>query len=138
MKNFFQQLSWRFAQSMQGRNGTDFMGTFFIGAAIVLIVVNFFVGSTLISLLVWACLIYAIFRQLSTNIPKRQQENAAFVRATEKPRKAVQLAYKRIKNRKTTKYFTCEECGTVFSLPKGKGTVRATCPHCHKQSIRNT
>ena len=138
MKNFFQQLSWRMAQSMQGRNGVDELGSTFVVVSIILIIIEFFVGGGIASMLALACLAYAMFRQFSTNVVKRRQENQQFLQATEKPRRAIQLQYKKIKNRKTTVYFTCEECGTVFSLPKGKGKLRATCPHCKKQSIRNT
>lgn len=138
MNNFFNRIRWSLVQGLQGRNGPDSMGYVFVGAAIILIILDFFLGSGIASTLAMLCVFYAMFRQLSTNVVKRRQENEAFMAATKKPRQFAQLTYKRIKNRKTTKYFVCEECGTAFSLPKGKGKLRATCPHCHKQSIRNT
>ncbi|MDO4182315.1 MAG: hypothetical protein Q4E12_01730 [Coriobacteriia bacterium] len=138
MRNFFERLGWKVSQAMQGCNGSDQLCMTCIIACIVLIVINFFVGSFIITLLTFALLIYATFRQFSKNIYKRQAENARFMELTEKPRRFFQLTYKRIKNRKTTAYFTCEDCGAVYSLPKGKGKLKASCPKCHKQTIRNT
>lgn len=138
MKDFFQRLALNLSRSMIGRNGPDSLGYAAVGASIILILLDFFLMTGILSTLAMVCLLYAMFRQFSTNVVKRRQENEAFLRITKKPRQQAQLLYKRIKFRKTTAYFTCDECGTVFSLPKGKGKVRATCPKCHKQSIRNT
>lgn len=138
MKNFLQRLAFSLSRGMQGKNGPDSLGYASVGAAIILILLDFFLMTGILSTLAMVCLFYAMFRQFSSNVVKRRQENETFLRVTKKPRQKAQLLYKRIKFGKTTAYFTCEECGTVFSLPKGKGKVRATCPKCHKQSIRNT
>ena len=138
MNNFFQRLAFNLSRGMQGKNGPDSLGYAAVGAAIILILLDFFLMTGILSTLAMICLAYAMFRQFSSNVVKRRQENEAFLRITKKPRQQAQLLYKRMKNGKTTAYFTCENCGCVFSLPKGKGKVRATCPKCHEQSIRNT
>lgn len=34
------------------------------------------------------------------------------------------------KERKTYKYIKCDRCEEYFRVPRGKGTMVATCPHC--------
>lgn len=41
------------------------------------------------------------------------------------------LAKKMWKERKTSNFLKCPQCGQVLSVPKGKGKLRVTCPKCH-------
>ena len=41
------------------------------------------------------------------------------------------MAKKMWKDRKTTAYLKCPNCGQMLSVPKGKGKIRVTCPKCH-------
>lgn len=34
--------------------------------------------------------------------------------------------------------FQCEQCGQKLSVPKGKGTLKVTCPKCHHQQKVNS
>lgn len=33
--------------------------------------------------------------------------------------------------RKTSRFLKCPACGQILSVPKNKGRIRVTCPHCH-------
>lgn len=33
--------------------------------------------------------------------------------------------------RKTSRFLKCPTCGQILSVPKNKGRIRVTCPHCH-------
>lgn len=134
MGNFFSNLGWRIAQFMQGRNGIDTIAQYAIGAGIIFTIIDFFVNSLILSTLGLICLVYAIFRCYSKNISARALENAKFEAWVRKPKAAVSHARMRWANRATTKYFTCSQCGQSLSVPKGKGTLRVTCPKCRHQT----
>ncbi len=40
-------------------------------------------------------------------------------------------AQKMWRERKTTRFLKCPNCGQMLSVPKGKGKIRVTCPTCH-------
>lgn len=134
MKNFLSNLPYKLAQFMYGRNGMDTLAQYALGAGIILTVIDFFAGSALVSALGLAALLYSIFRCYSKNIAQRALENARFEAWVRKPKAALGTAKNRWSNRKTTKYFTCKQCGQSLSVPKGKGTLRITCPKCHAQT----
>ena len=78
------------------------------------------------------------FPLLLRNEYKRAGENEAYLRFAAKPKAGVSVAGKAWKNRKTTCYFKCKNCGAVLSVPRGKGKLRVTCPQCHEQTIRTS
>ncbi len=134
MRNFFDNLGYRLSDWMQGRNGMDTLARDVLILGVVLLVIELFVNNYIISLLVLACLVYTLFRCFSRNVSARANENARFESWTHKPRTAVKQTQKRWTNRKTTKYFKCSQCKQSLSVPKGKGTIRVTCPKCHNQT----
>ena len=81
----------RVAAFMAGRYGIDRLYYFLLAICFILIVINLFVGSIIISVIESALFAYAIFRVMSRNIYKRQQENEKFIKLTEKPKKIFNL-----------------------------------------------
>lgn len=134
MGNFFNNLSTKLVGFMQGRNGMDTLAQYALGAGIIFTVLDFFFSSGIISALGLAFLVYSLFRCYSKNISSRALENAKFEAWIRKPKAATQTARTHWANRKTTKYFKCAQCGQSLSVPKGKGTLRVTCPKCHNQT----
>ncbi len=51
------------------------------------------------------------------------QGNVAFNRAK-------RTAQRMWRERKTTLFFRCKTCGSILSVPRGKGRIRVTCPKC--------
>ena len=87
----------------------------------------------------------AAWRMISTNTAKRRQENERFLslfrkdpgkaRRKEEERKAKE---QRREDEKTHAYFKCPKCRKELRVPRGKGKIRITCPHCGEQFIKKT
>lgn len=120
----------RVARFMMGRNGIDALYHFLMIICIILILVNAFVGSLLISVLETAILFYAIFRALSRNVYKRRQENNAFLKIVEKPKRFFKLQKCKRRDRKTHVFRKCPSCKNNLRLPREKGKHTVVCPCC--------
>lgn len=138
MRNFFDRLNYKFSEMMYGRYGTDDFNRFLLLVAIILIFVDFFLGSTILSALTLALMIYALWRSFSKNIAARSAENRKFEEISRAPKAQLSLWSKQWKNRKTTLYFKCKGCGQVLSVPKGKGTLRVVCPKCKTETRKKS
>lgn len=138
MRNFFDRLNYKFSEFMHGRYGTDDFNRFLLLVAIVLIFVEFFLNSAILSAVTLAIIIYSFWRSLSKNIAARSAENRKFERLSRAPKAQLSLWYKQWKNRKTTIYFKCKGCGQVLSVPKGKGTLRVVCPKCKTETRKKS
>lgn len=149
--NNWKMMLYRF---MQGRYGNDQFGQFLMIAGLIVIIASNFLRIGLLHTLGWIMLIYAYFRIMSRNIPKRQQENFKFLQMKSKflSRKPAgsggqskwkqKKAQKQQYNQQTDyaqhqqadvenyNYYRCRNCGQIVRVPKGKGTVKITCPEC--------
>ena len=74
---------------------------------------------------------YALYRALSTDINRRQQEAYIVNSFSAKWMRKIKISIDRIRY-KNKVVFTCPNCGQKLSVPKGKGTVRVTCKRCGK------
>ena len=135
---FFNRLQYRFADWMRGRRGVDRLSNALIIVAIVLIVIDMLTGIGLFYLLALIALALSLFRTFSRNIAARERENTAYEALMAKPRTFFSNMRTAWRNRKTTIYFKCSGCGAVLSVPRGKGTIRVTCPKCHTQQVRKS
>ncbi len=120
----------RLARFMAGRYGMDQLYHFLLVLCFILIVINIFVGSLIISLVEFIIISYSIFRVMSRNIYKRQQENARFLKLTDKPKKFFNLQKCKHRDRKTHIYKKCPSCHNNLRLPKEKGKHTVVCPCC--------
>ena len=130
MNNRGNAWKYRMAQWMMGRYGIDELMQALMFVACLLIVVNFFAHSGILSVLSLALMVFAIFRCYSRNFPARRKELDRYLRVMEKPKAWWRFTNKRYENRKTTLYFKCRGCGAMLNVPKGKGKMRITCPKC--------
>ena len=115
---------------MQGRNGADQLGIASMWTAVVLTLINAFLNSAIVSLLITALWVWAIFRLLSRNVTKRREENAWFSARFYKIKTSVMQARERFKNRKKFVYFECPNCHLPLRLPRGVGNVTVKCSKC--------
>lgn len=138
VKGFFERLRWKMALWMQGRHGVDGLSNALIVLGLALTFLSFLPYMGILSWLALFVLAYALFRTFSKNNAKRARENEAYEKFARKPKCAFALAGKAWRNRKTTRYFKCKGCGAVLSVPRGKGTLRVTCPKCHEQTVRKS
>lgn len=142
---------------MAGRNGADELARFaFILAMIFLVLSLIFSGNstamTILLVLAIVLMVYGWWRALSKNTAKRYLENTRFqgiLRKVKKPfakpaaaasanaakvqKQAREVKMDREAQKKygkDFKLFKCPQCGHRLRVPKGKGTVRITCPNC--------
>lgn len=138
MNGFFGRIGDSLRTFMVGRYGIDSLSVALLIVAVVLTLVTSLTGIGIFSGISFALIIIALFRTYSSNIPARARELEWFERVTSRPKRSADLAAKKWRNRDTTRYFTCKNCGTTYSVPKGKGKIRVTCPKCHEQTIHTT
>lgn len=142
----------RYAEFMRGRNGTDELYIAAIAVYLLLIVINVFVRSRILSAVAWIIFILAMFRFFSKDTYRRQAENQKFLQIVErfknfsfkrdpyevKPKKKSKLKKKidalkmRFRDRKTHVFKKCPSCSAVIRLPKRKGEHTVCCPRCSK------
>ena len=128
-----------------GRNGSDALSVFLTAAALVLAVaasvITTEVARYIVSAIAIVLVVIAAVRMLSTNIAKRRAENEKFLAFFRKfkrdPQKKAEKA-RRKEDKKTHAYFKCPECKKELRVPRGKGKIRITCPHCGHQFIKKT
>ncbi len=134
----FRRLSNSFRQFMYGRYGSDEMNAALLATAIVLSVLNsifstIFRGNAVmagisigVSAVVYALLIYGIFRIFSRNIYKRRRENRKFLNF-----------WNRLRDR-NHRYFNCPQCKQAVRVPKNRGKINIRCPKCGEKFIKKT
>lgn len=138
MRGFLERMQWKMSEWMQGRHGADGLSNFLIGVGLVLVIASVIPGLDLLSWLALIVLAVAIFRSFSKNGAARSKENEAYERIAAKPKRWFSLRQKAWKNRKTTRYFKCKGCGTVLSVPRGKGKLRVVCPKCKTETMKKS
>ncbi len=122
-----QRLRTSMIRFMTGRNGVDQLSWFLLILGVVLNLIGSFVQLPIFQLLAYIPLLLTLYRTFSRNVPKRYAENQKFTQF---------LA--RIKGRKNYCYFKCPGCKTQVRVPKGKGTIRITCPSCKEKFVKKT
>lgn len=138
MKNFFLNVSRKFAFWMYGRNGMDSLNMFIAVVALVLSVLSNFRPFYILSPLSTFCIIVFIVRFVSKNLQKRREENAKYLQIKNKFLGKIPTYKKMWQDRNTHKYFKCPNCKTTLRLPKGRGKIEITCPKCQNKIIRRT
>lgn len=121
---------------MQKKYGIDEYSIFLVWIAIALVVVAYFVDSTVLNGISSFIVIYAIFRTMSSNILKRSRENQVFMNNVINPVKNIfnkDKSKTRSKNKAKDadfKYISCPSCGQKLRIPKNKGKIKVRCPKC--------
>ena len=114
---------------MYGRYGNDQLNLFLMGLYLLLYLVFIFVRIELLYWVGFALLFITLFRMLSRNIPRRQMENARFMRAAGPVLSWLRLR-RTIHRDKEHVYFKCPSCGQQLRVPRGKGKITVTCRSC--------
>ncbi len=123
---------YRLMQFMSGRYGTDTLtNALFIFGAVVSFI-NVFIRSWLIQLLVYAVIIFAVFRVMSRNHEARRKENRFFNEKFNIFKTKMEI-YRNQKNDKFHVYRKCPTCKAVLKLPHRIGEHTTVCPRCGKE-----
>ena len=120
---------------LQGRNGVDEMSIFLIVMSLVLYLISLLLDGFFLSLISAGLLIYSYFRVFSKNIGARQAENQRYLAERERLRFKLQSLKVRMGLHRTHKYLKCHNCKKKMRVPRGKGKIEVTCPHCGERFI---
>ena len=129
MENFKEKL----ARFMDGRYGTDQLHNALLVVAFVLMGANIYIRSSFISILLWAILIWLIFRAFSRDNYKISMENEKFMKIWNPVKAQGSLTLRRIKEIKTHRFRKCPHCKAVLRLPRKTGKHTVNCPRCHDE-----
>ena len=123
----------KFQRFMQGRYGADELGRFLTILGLILIVINLFVRSSILSYVVLAILIYCYYRMFSRNGSSRYAENQKF-RSWRKSVRSGPSSWKaELEQRKVYHIYRCPSCRQKIRVPRGKGNIIVTCPKCRTE-----
>ena len=126
--NRFSKKLYRF---FYGRYGPDELYKFCLILYFVLIIINFFITSQILTVIELLLLVVILYRSLSKNTIKRRKENEQFLKLKNKCSTMIKRWKKRWKDRNTHIYKKCPNCKTTLRLPLKKGTHTVKCPKCH-------
>lgn len=140
MQKYFQyynKIREKYNKVTEGRHGFDSMCRDILILWVILGFINGFVRSRIFSLVSLLCPVFAIWRTFSTNDVKRSIENRKYLEYRKKAFEFFKLMYKRIKEFKTHRYYTCKNCSAVIRVKRVKGEHTVACPKCRKEfSVR--
>ena len=134
MKETFERLRDAIASRLDGIYGFDQLGgTILVLAAIFLALAGD--DHIVLRLIALVLLGIDVYRAFSRNHEARARENERFMALLERLLNWLKRMRKRWDDRATKAYVRCPACKKQFALPKGKGTLRATCPYCGEKSV---
>ena len=122
---------------MYGRYGSDALNQFLMVIALVLLIPWFFTHWAIFSILILALIILIYCRMFSRNIYKRSAENQKFL-AWFTPIQRKLAGRKMQMQDKAHRYYKCPACGRTLRVPRGRGRIEITCPHCKRKFTKKT
>lgn len=121
-----------------GRNGVDALSVaLMVAGAVITFLLSIFTRTGYWRLLGYIPYIIAFLRIFSINTEKRQKENAAFIRYIT-PWK--NFAEKKLRQKQDVdhRYYNCPGCGRTLRVPRNKGKIKISCPHCNREFTKRT
>ena len=126
-----------FRRFMAGRYGSDPLNNALLILGIVLIIVARILGWAWMNVFILALLCLCYFRMFSRNIYKRSAENQKFL-AWFTPIQRKLAGRKMQMQDKAHRYYKCPSCGRTLRVPRGRGRIEITCPHCKRKFTKKT
>ncbi|MBR4163017.1 MAG: hypothetical protein IKR11_05795 [Solobacterium sp.] len=114
---------------MMGRNGMDYLSLFLWILSVLLTFIHMFIRKNILIYIGDVFLLISIFRILSKNIYKRQQENRIFLQIISPLTNRINDMQKQKKD-PDHRYYRCPKCHQLVRVPKGRGRIEITCPRC--------
>lgn len=128
----------RLRRFMYGRYGNDQLNNALIVGCLVLMLVGMFFHTSAIYVIGLVLLVLCYARMLSRNTAKRFSENQKFLIFWNKVKKKASDVKFRFADRKTHRYFKCPTCKQRLRVPKGRGKLNISCPHCRTSFVKKT
>jgi LSD1 subclass zinc finger protein len=126
-------LKYKLMAFMQSRYGPDPMYKGLFAVAMVLIILNLFVRSSVLYFLAMGLIVYSMFRFFSKDRARRAAENQRYLALRDKTKKRLLLIKNRIRDIRTHRYRSCPSCKTTLRLKKQVGTTHVKCPVCRNE-----
>lgn len=130
---FWDRIKYSLARFMLGRYGSDQLGRATLIAALILTLLDGFVGFGVLYLLGMAFYFLTIYRMFSRQIEKRRAENQKYLAIIGNWKTKWKQFKNRVKNRNVYKYFKCPKCKALLRLSRGCGSTKVNCPRCHHE-----
>lgn len=122
---------------MLGRYGEDQLNIFISIVFIILVVVNWWIDSIILRIVIYILIVINIYRSFSKNIVARSIENDKYIKYKRKVTRSFKIIQKSFKD-KEHKYVLCPYCVQMIRLPRKKGQLEIKCPNCHKTFEKKT
>lgn len=132
-----QNMMYRFARFMQGRNGYDRYGRFLLVTGLLIGLCGSIFRIVWLSMAGDVILFYEMYRMFSKNLVKRGIENDHYMHMIMMVKHRYQ-AVKRQFHDHANRYYVCPQCGQIVRIPKGHGRITITCPNCHREFERKS
>ena len=123
----FQQ---KLAEWMNGRNGPDELGVCVTMLAVVMLLLNIFVQTFVLSVIALLLIGYSVWRLLSRAVESRETENVVFLDFVSPVMPWFRNPGGAMTELRDYKHLACPECGQRVRVPRKKGKIRITCPKC--------
>lgn len=122
-------------QFMYGRYGLDDLGKFLFKIYFILLIINIFVKSYVLTIIEFIIVVIVLYRFISKDIYKRSNENVKFRKIKKKLLKPF-LNIKRNFKDKDHVYKKCHHCKTTLKLPlpNKRGIKKVKCTNCKKRN----
>ena len=125
---------YKFQKFMYGRYGLDELYKFLFYLYIILLILNIFIKSSILTYVELFIVVVMFYRFFSKNIKMRKKENALYLKC----KKNIIKPFKNIKKNITDKehiYKKCSKCKSILKLPlpEKRGIKHTKCPKCGKR-----
>lgn len=128
----------RFRRWMIGRYGSDSLGRFLSGAALVLILLAMLFRLPALDWLGLGLLAVCYWRMFSRDTGRRAAENAAFWHWKERALGGARQRRAEWAQRKSYLYCRCPGCRQKLRVPRGHGRIQITCPKCKTEFLKKS
>ncbi|MFC5974960.1 MULTISPECIES: RING finger protein [Carnobacterium] len=128
----------QFQKFMIGRYGVDKLSSFLLYGGLAFIILFNLLNWPIGGLLGWAAIIISYYRIFSRNRTKRYQENLKYLTFTRRLKGEWNKKRNKFYQRKAYKFYSCPNCHEKLRVPRNKGKINITCPHCKEQFIKKT
>ena len=128
----------RFRRFKAGRYGPDILSQDLVRGSLGMLLLGIVIRQSIITWLAVVVTGYAWYRILSKDVAKRAAERQKYLPFRAKITAPFRKWIARAKTRKTHRIFHCDQCGETMKVPKGKGTIRITCPQCGHTFTKKT
>ena len=128
------QMNWKtkIQRFMMNRYGPDELYKFLFELYIILIIMNLFINSKVLTILELFVVIIMLYRFFSKNISKRRKENNQFLKVKKQGLKPFRNIKRNYQDRDYYVYKKCHQCKSTLKLPlpPKRGIQHVKCPTC--------